>query len=106
MKITEEEYQKAKAIVKEYENQNPVVRVGVLAYDPDDFLMFKQTFRAHGIINISTQRFASNNKIYYKILNERDLCGYVFDEIIETDAAKLRPDHDEMLTTMKLNLVE
>lgn len=104
MKITEEEYLKAKAIIKDYESQNPPVRVGVLVYDSNDFLIFKQSFHSYKSNTINNRQFVFDNKIYYRILNECDLCSLNLDEIFETDAGKQRPDYEEISYNMKMNL--
>lgn len=104
MKITEEEYLKAKKITEDYEKQTPTIIVGVLSYHLTDFLLFKYSLCPSKNCLLNHKQFEYLNKIYYCIENECDLCGVCFDEILETDAARQRPDYEEISYNMKMNL--
>lgn len=102
MKITKEEYKKAKKIIKKYEAQNPVKTVGVLVFDVYDFLLFMKTFQSCDLYDVSNRRFSCDNKVYYRIFNEHNLIGLTIDETIVTDAAKQRPDYEKTLAAAKI----
>lgn len=73
----------------------------VLSLDINDFLYWR---KQNNLIPTSLDcknRFINNSILYICINKSIDLCSVNFDEVIETDNAKLNKEYNEILTMLK-----
>ena len=83
-------------LVKDFENikEASIKYVGVIAYNINDFLDFVKQF---GEPKHSPQhKYKVNDTVYYRILKACDLCGWRFDEVVETELAYQSKEYEKI----------
>jgi len=100
MIITKDIYLSAKRIVEFYENNqsNKQRNIAVIAFNIDDFLMWKKENNLTGErIDGSSSAFRNGSSNYFRVSKICDLCSIGIHEIIETENSKLIDNYDHII---------